>query len=714
MRCAEPVGYLDFLSLQAGAGIIVTDSGGVQEEASALGVPCYTLRANTERPVTITRGTNVLLGDDPASLLTIPIAWRPPTPCAIPLWDGRAADRARGGAARRLPRPGRDAEGGMSPRADVLGCAIDRLDLTETLAAVEQVIASGRFTQHMSINAAKLVTMHDDARMREIIGDCGLVNADGQSVVWASRLLGDPLPERVAGIDLMGALLGPRRAARLPRLLPRRARRGAGDGARADPRAPPGAARSPGARDGYFTDDEAAAVCAAIHASRADLLFVAMTSPRKEYFLGEHGPGLGVPFVMGVGGSIDVIAGVTRRAPLAWQRLGLEWLFRLLQEPRRMFKRYAVTNTRFALLVGRALLTRSRPRHQATGADLTTLTMDAAVTPRGVAELIDFALEALPAMRLDDGVFCFERRAGELAPIGRSPRYTLMVELGLLRAQAAGYELPFDVDELDAAAWRELERGNPDAGRHRADAVDRRAPRRRARRRSSASRLDAALAAAGGLAGAARDGARAGSSPASPTTPPRAAARPATRLLARVARPAAGAQPRPEPPVPPLRRARVAPAVPELRHPDLLRAGAGGRRPPRARRAGAARRARRRRPAARAAAARRRLAVAVRRRARHRGRALRGLLGAPGRDGADGAVRAVGGHRRPALPRRRGARAAHGSTATTSSALDMVDRENGLVLRSIRRRRGPDRALARRARPARRSPACRRPARPRA
>ncbi len=94
VRCAEPVGYLDFLSLQAGAGTIVTDSGGVQEEASALGVPCFTLRANTERPVTITRGTNVLLGDDPASLLTIPMAWQPPTPCAIPLWDGRAADRA--------------------------------------------------------------------------------------------------------------------------------------------------------------------------------------------------------------------------------------------------------------------------------------------------------------------------------------------------------------------------------------------------------------------------------------------------------------------------------------------------------------------------------------------------------------------------------------------------------------------------------------------
>ena len=72
----------------------MTDSGGVQEEASALGVPCYTLRANTERPITISRGTNVLLGDDPERLDEVTLSRRPPTPCAIPLWDGHAADRA--------------------------------------------------------------------------------------------------------------------------------------------------------------------------------------------------------------------------------------------------------------------------------------------------------------------------------------------------------------------------------------------------------------------------------------------------------------------------------------------------------------------------------------------------------------------------------------------------------------------------------------------
>jgi UDP-N-acetylglucosamine 2-epimerase (non-hydrolysing) len=93
VACIEPVPYLEFLSLQAGAGAIVTDSGGVQEEASALGVSCYTFRPNTERPITLTHGTNVLLGEDPAEIAEVRPSPHPPTPCAIPLWDGHAGDR---------------------------------------------------------------------------------------------------------------------------------------------------------------------------------------------------------------------------------------------------------------------------------------------------------------------------------------------------------------------------------------------------------------------------------------------------------------------------------------------------------------------------------------------------------------------------------------------------------------------------------------------
>jgi UDP-N-acetylglucosamine 2-epimerase (non-hydrolysing) len=92
-RCIDPVGYLDFLSLQCGAGAVVTDSGGVQEETSALGVRCYTLRPGTERPITLTHGTNTLLGDDPGSLKQVELATWDPTPSAIPLWDGHAGDR---------------------------------------------------------------------------------------------------------------------------------------------------------------------------------------------------------------------------------------------------------------------------------------------------------------------------------------------------------------------------------------------------------------------------------------------------------------------------------------------------------------------------------------------------------------------------------------------------------------------------------------------
>jgi N-acetylglucosaminyldiphosphoundecaprenol N-acetyl-beta-D-mannosaminyltransferase len=240
----------------------------------------------------------------------------------------------------------------------VLDCAIDRLDMSQTLARCQAMIEQGTFVQQVSINAAKLVAFHHDPELREIINRCGLVNADGQPVVWASRLLRDPLPERVAGIDLMHALiamaereghgiyiLGARREVletavqRLRETHPR--------------------LRIAGYRDGYFTDEQSPDVAAAIRESGAQILFVAMSSPHKEHWLDEYGPGLNVPFTMGVGGSIDILAGITRRAPGAWQRLGVEWLYRLQQEPRRLLRRYLVTNTRFGILIMRAMVARA-------------------------------------------------------------------------------------------------------------------------------------------------------------------------------------------------------------------------------------------------------------------------------------------------------------------------------------------------------------------
>jgi N-acetylglucosaminyldiphosphoundecaprenol N-acetyl-beta-D-mannosaminyltransferase len=249
----------------------------------------------------------------------------------------------------------------LADRAEVLGCAIDRVDMSEAAERCDRFVRTRAGAQHMAINAAKIVAMRHDAALHELIGRCDLVTADGQAVVWASRLLGDPLPARVAGIDLMFELLAlaERRGYRIYLL-----------GARADTMQTAVARlreRHPalvvaGYRDGYFSDAEEPSVAAEIRAARPDLLFVAMPTPRKEYFLGRWGPELDVPFSMGVGGAIDVVAGVTRRAPRSLQRLGLEWAFRLAQEPRRLLRRYLVTNSEFVGLTLRDLRRRLQDR----------------------------------------------------------------------------------------------------------------------------------------------------------------------------------------------------------------------------------------------------------------------------------------------------------------------------------------------------------------
>ena len=240
-------------------------------------------------------------------------------------------------------------------RARVLGCEIDRVDFEHALHICEQAIESRHFVQHMAVNAAKLVTMRHDEALRRSVTGCDLITADGQSIVWASRLLGDPLPERVAGIDLMVGLLQ-RASLRGYRVYILGAKPEVLEAAVIAIRARYPGVVIAGARHGYYSDAEADEVATEIAASKPDILFVAMTSPRKEYFLERYGHDVSAPFVMGVGGAVDVLAGITKRAPVALQRLGVEWLFRLAQEPRRLARRYLQTNLIFLGLVSRALV----------------------------------------------------------------------------------------------------------------------------------------------------------------------------------------------------------------------------------------------------------------------------------------------------------------------------------------------------------------------
>jgi len=235
---------------------------------------------------------------------------------------------------------------------------VDALTLAESVARCMAAVERRERIEVAVVNAAKIIRMRQDRGLREAVAGADLVLADGQSVVWASRFLGAPLPERVAGIDLFTGLLATaERDGRSVYLLGARPEVLAATVAEVRRRHPDLAVA--GSRDGYFADDEAGAVADAVKGSGADLLFLGMTSPKKELFCARHGERTGAMVIHGVGGSFDVLAGLVRRAPAAWQRLGLEWLYRLLQEPRRLGPRYLETNVKFIAL---ALAARFRPR----------------------------------------------------------------------------------------------------------------------------------------------------------------------------------------------------------------------------------------------------------------------------------------------------------------------------------------------------------------
>ena len=175
---------------------------------------------------------------------------------------------------------------------------------------------------------------------------------DGTGVVWGARLLGYKIPERVAGIDLFYKLLEmAQRTENSVFLLGARNEVITHTVEKVNQLYPK--LKIVGFNHGYFWDDEKTIV-EKIQKSGAKLLFVAITSPKKENFINRWRDELGVEFVMGVGGTFDIVAGVTTRAPLWMQKFGLEWLYRLLQEPRRMWKRYTITNSLFAWMLLRS------------------------------------------------------------------------------------------------------------------------------------------------------------------------------------------------------------------------------------------------------------------------------------------------------------------------------------------------------------------------
>ncbi|MDJ8953231.1 WecB/TagA/CpsF family glycosyltransferase [Clostridium perfringens] len=232
---------------------------------------------------------------------------------------------------------------GKNERIEILNTKIDVLTNDETVSLVEKYVINKEPLHLMGVNADKINSLKYNSRLNEIVNNCGIINADGASVILASKYLNKPLPERVAGIDLMQSLielsankgysvylLGAKQEVvektsevlkeKYPKL------------------------KIVGIKNGYFKEKDWQKISSELKICKPDFCFVGITSPLKEYLIEYFQKDGNDCVFMGVGGSFDVISGKIPRAPLWMQKCNLEWLFRVIQEPKRLFKRYFIGN----------------------------------------------------------------------------------------------------------------------------------------------------------------------------------------------------------------------------------------------------------------------------------------------------------------------------------------------------------------------------------
>lgn len=245
-------------------------------------------------------------------------------------------------------------------RVLLMGCPVDRLTTGETLSLCKNWIAGARCSHILvGINANNYVLAQKNKELSEAVSNADLIQADGVSIVWASRLMGMRIRERVNGTDLMNRLIeeADQRKLRiyflgtkemvLQRMLSTLKERYKG-------------LRIAGFHNGYFEADEETYIIEEIRKSQADILLVGMPTPFKEVWCYKNRDKLDTPVILGVGGSFDVLAGIIKRAPSWMQKSGLEWVWRLIMEPRRMWKRYLTYNTLFLFALSKYLIRSKR------------------------------------------------------------------------------------------------------------------------------------------------------------------------------------------------------------------------------------------------------------------------------------------------------------------------------------------------------------------
>ncbi|UJJ32054.1 WecB/TagA/CpsF family glycosyltransferase [Halopseudomonas maritima] len=239
---------------------------------------------------------------------------------------------------------------------NILGLNYDNLNREQTLAKICGHIDRGDKIIRADINVGTITSSQNDRKLLDFINACDIVNMDGAGALMGAAFLGLPKPERVTGVDLFLELLKVSEKNSYPvyflgatkdtlDLLVKKTK-----------------SKFPnldicGCHDGYFWGSESK-VIEDINSSQPKILFIGIKSPEKEYFQTDYRQAINANLIMGVGGSFDVVSGKIRRAPALIQRLGLEWLYRIYQEPRRLWKRYLKSNSKFALLLAREKIKR--------------------------------------------------------------------------------------------------------------------------------------------------------------------------------------------------------------------------------------------------------------------------------------------------------------------------------------------------------------------
>ena len=225
----------------------------------------------------------------------------------------------------------------MENRLDVLGVGIDKVTSQQALEKIGEFIASGQPHQIVTANAEIIYQASKNEKMRNIINNAQMVTADGSGVVWASRQLGEPLEQRVTGIDLVNSICE-QSAKDKWKIYILGSAPGVAATAAVNIRDKFPGCNIVGTHHGYFNAKEEKQILAELEQLKPDVLFVALGAPKQEYWIADHLAELGIPVGMGIGGSMDVLSGNVKRAPKWMQKMSLEWLYRLVIQPTR-FKR---------------------------------------------------------------------------------------------------------------------------------------------------------------------------------------------------------------------------------------------------------------------------------------------------------------------------------------------------------------------------------------